>query len=172
MAGHLDIPFLFTLALTLCLAWVILSDGARYVISNNVNLTILLLYGVAIFFLPTAPLSALATAGIVLAAGLAFFALGLMGGGDIKLLVVLSLWTGWSMVTVNFLFLTAIFGGVLVLVVLLLRFLLPPLYFNARPNKPAPRLFTRQQPVPYGIAIAAAFLWLLWQDGIPLLATH
>jgi prepilin peptidase CpaA len=102
----------------------------------------------------------------VLAVGLGLFTLGLMGGGDIKLLVVLTLWTGWTAATAQFIFLTAIFGGLLVVVVLLMRAVLPPLWLKLRPKHNLPRLLTRKQPVPYGIAIAAAFAWLMWTGGI------
>lgn len=170
MAFSLTAQHGFMLALGLCMAWVIISDAARYIISNNLNLTVILLYGVAIFFLPADPLMALAAAGVMLAVGLGFFALGLMGGGDIKLLVALCLWTGWDMATLSFLMLTAISGGALVILVLLLRLILPPILFKLRPEKPLPRLLTRKQPVPYGIAIAIAFLWLMVMGQIPMLA--
>ncbi len=169
MDVHVTAPLCFQLALTLAMLWVIVSDTRRYIISNKLNLVILALYTVGIFFLPTDPLLSLAAAGALLFFGLGLFALGLMGGGDVKLLVVLSLWTGWSMATVTFLMLTAISGGVLVLMILLLRFLLPPLCNKLWPQRRLPRLLTRKEPVPYGLAIAAAFLWLLAMDKVPML---
>lgn len=145
--------------------WVVVTDASRYIISNRLNLVVLGLYGVAVLLLPHMPvLTALATAGVVLAVGLGLFTLGLMGGGDIKLLVVLSLWTGWSETTPQFIFLTAIFGGVLVFLVLFARFIAAAIW--AKEGKVLPRLLTKKQPVPYGIAIAAAFAWLLWTGQI------
>lgn len=147
--------------------WVVVSDATHYIISNTLNLVLLGLYVAAALLLPMTPwLPAVAAAGIILAVGLGLFTLGLMGGGDIKLLVVLSLWTGWSAATAQFIFLTAIFGGVLVVLVLVLRAVLAPLWLKLRPARNLPRLLTRKQPVPYGIAIAAAFSWLLWTGGI------
>lgn len=145
--------------------WVVVTDASRYIINNRLNLVVLGLYAAAVLLLPHMPvLTALATAGIVLAVGLGLFTLGLMGGGDIKLLVVLSLWTGWSETTPQFIFLTAIFGGVLVFLVLFARFIAAAIW--AKEGKVLPRLLTKKQPVPYGIAIAAAFAWLLWTGQI------
>lgn len=171
MMNALPLPVaqLFMIALSACMAWVVISDASRYIISNILNGIVLGLYVLAIFFLPVAPLPALAAAALLLVLGLGFFALGLMGGGDIKLLVVLTLWTGWSMATAQFIFLTAISGGLLVIVVLILRAIVPPLLLKANPTRNLPRLLTRKQPVPYGIAIAFAFLWLMWTGGIPAL---
>ena len=150
--------------------WVVISDAWHYIISNMLNAVILVLYIVAAVLLPIHGwLPALGAAALVLVVGLGLFALGLMGGGDIKLLVVLSLWTGWGIQTLQFIFLTAVFGGALVVVVLLLRALVPPMLRASNPTRNLPRLLTRKQPVPYGIAIAAAFAWLLWHGGIAAL---
>lgn len=165
----LFLPELFKIALALCMVWVMISDASHYIISNRLNAVVLALYVAAVFLLVLDPLPALGAAGIMLLVGLGLFSLGLMGGGDIKLLVVLTLWTGWDLATPQFLFLTAILGGALVLIVLPARAILPPIWLKLRPGKPLPRLLTRKQPVPYGIAIAAAFLWLMAIDGVPTL---
>ena len=158
---------LFIVTLSACMFWVVVSDASQYIISNLLNAVLLAIYIAALVLLPLTPwLPALGAAALVLAVGLGLFTLGLMGGGDIKLLVVLSLWTGWSKMTPQFIFLTAVFGGVLVFLVLLMRLVLPPLWLKLRPKHNLPRLLTRKQPVPYGIAIAAAFAWLLWTGGI------
>lgn len=155
----------FAIALMAAMAAVILLDATRYLIPNSLNFAILLLWGCGIFFLPVNILMALAAAGIVLLVGLGFFALGLMGGGDIKLLVVLTLWLGWGMQTVHFIMLTAILGGVLVIILLILRAVLAAM----SQGRELPRIFTTKQPVPYGIAIAAAFLFMLWQGTVPMI---
>lgn len=163
------ISHIFSILLTLCMGWVVVSDARHYIIPNWLNTLILTLFVAAVLLLPLAPLApvpALGAASAVLAVGLLLFGLGLMGGGDVKLLAVLSLWTGWGMTTLHFIFLTAVCGGVLVVLVLAARALLAPLWFKLRPQAGLPRLLTRGEPVPYGIAIAAAFLWLLVQGRI------
>jgi prepilin peptidase CpaA len=145
---------------------VIVSDTLRYIIPNWLNLGILLAYVLAAVLLPSQPLWSVAAASLVLLFGLGSFSLGLMGGGDVKLLTVLVLWTGWTISTLSFLFLTAIAGGVLVVIVLMARVLIPPFLRRNHPEKPLPRILARKQPVPYGIAIALAFLWVMYLEAV------
>lgn len=159
----MDTATLFALILSGFMAAVMLIDATRYIIPNALNLFLLGVYPFAAYLLGLDWPMALAAAGIALIIGMGIFALGFMGGGDIKLLVVLTLFTGWHMATVHFLFLTGICGGLLVIVIMLARFLLPPLFRG----RELPRLLTRKQPVPYGIAIAAGFLVVLWTGQIP-----
>lgn len=82
--------------------------------------------------------------GLVLVVGFTLFACRALGGGDVKFMAA-----GALMLPGNlgpFVFLTALFGGVLTLAVLVLR------VFRER----------RDDTVPYGIAIACAFLACLW----------
>ena len=167
VATYMNIPAMLMIALSVCMAWVVLSDAKRYIISNALNIVLIVIYIAGALLLPIPTwLPDLGAAALVLVIGLGFFTLGLMGGGDIKLLVVLSLWTGWAVQTLQFVFLTAIFGGLLVILVLLLRAIVAPILFKMRPTHNLPRLLTRKQPIPYGIAIAAAFTWLLWTGSI------
>lgn len=163
-------PPIFMGLLTLAMVIVIVQDTVSYLITNTMNLFLLGLYPFAVFLLGIHgwPM-ALVAAGIVLVIGLGIFALGLMGGGDIKLLVVLTLWVGWGMPALQFIFMTAIFGGALVVIVLLARLLLAPLWRSVRRTENLPRILTRKQPVPYGIAIAAAFLLMVWTQQVPAL---
>ena len=75
----------------------------------------------------------------------AAFALGWMGGGDVKLLGALALWLSWPAV-VQLLFIMSIAGGVLTLAM-------------AIPHRLARR--TAALEIPYGIAIAFAGFWLI-----------
>jgi prepilin peptidase CpaA len=159
----MDIATIFALVLSLAMVVVIVRDAVHYVIPNTLNLAILGLYTFAAYLLHLDWPMALVAAAIVLVIGFGIFSLGLMGGGDIKLLVVLSLWTGWGMPTIMFIMYTAILGGLLVILVLLMRFLLPPLW----KGRNLPRLLIAKQAVPYGIAIAASFLLMLWFGAVP-----
>lgn len=156
----------FIWALTAAMGAVIWLDITRYLIPNLLNLALLLLWVAGAFLLPVDVLWALAAAGLMLLVGLALFGMGLMGGGDIKLLVVLTLWTGWSAATGQFLMLTAIIGGVLVMVMLVLR----ALGQAVAKGRNLPRFLMPKQPVPYGLAIAGAFMVLLWRGAVPPLS--
>jgi prepilin peptidase CpaA len=153
---------LYTLALLY--GAVILYDARRYVIPNWLNFAIGALY--VVYFalvLPQPWWGGVAACGAMFVAGFLLFTLGIMGGGDVKLLTVSMLWTGWSVLSLQFLFATAIAGGVLAIALILLRRII--LLFKWRN---APRIFMRGQPIPYGIAIALGFLWvrLPWVIGL------
>ncbi len=142
-------------------------DVTRYIIPNWLVASILVLYPAALFINPqqTDWMMAIAGAGIVFLVGYVVFALRLMGGGDIKLITVCALWVGWTALP-EFIFLTAIFGGVFALLLLLVRKLLPRL----RLAKTLPRILRSGEPVPYGVAIALAFLYLHYLGKIAALA--
>lgn len=92
---------------------------------------------------------------LMLAIGFALFAAGLFGGGDAKLLAAAALWVGWNQLPF-FVFAVVLIGGVLSLLVVLLRKGL-----GLWPDwlvKSAEGLFVPNKAVPYGIAIAAGAL--------------
>jgi len=122
----------------------------------------------ALAFLPTALLfgggavdwlSHLAAGGAVFLGAAILFALRLMGGGDVKLLAAVALWIGLGSL-LPFLVLTAVIGGGLAAVVLLLR---API-MQAALVRVLPRLAEvarKKMPVPYGVPIAAAGIMML-----------
>jgi prepilin peptidase CpaA len=78
----------------------------------------------------------------------AAFAMGAMGGGDVKLIAALALWMRWDMVLV-LLVLMSLAGGVLTLAYLIRH-----------------KLAQREEKleIPYGVAIAFGGLWLIGQQ--------
>lgn len=91
---------------------------------------------------------------IVFAAGFACFAMGWMGGGDVKFAAAVALWLGMGQL-LEFAVLFSLFGGALTVLVLVVSKYLEPLPvlqvgFLAR--------FAERRQVPYGIALAAAAL--------------
>jgi len=159
-------PLFFAVALSALMLAVIVYDVREYIIPNSCNMAILLLFLPAVLFLKLDVTSSLMAAGMMLVVGLGIFALGLMGGGDIKLLIVLGLWTGFGEKLAYFLILTALFGGVLSLLALLARAVVGGFWLKFSPGKTLPRILTRGQPVPYGVAIAGAFLLMLWRGAV------
>jgi len=94
----------------------------------------------------------------MLVAGWVLFALGLMGGGDVKLFAATSLWMGWGGMA-NYLIMFSLCGGVLALALLVFRRLPLPASF-ARHSWVAV-LHRKEQGVPYGVAlnIGAILAW-------------
>jgi prepilin peptidase CpaA len=89
--------------------------------------------------------------------GILMFARGWIGGGDAKLLAAAVLWLGFENV-VQYVFLVSALGGVLAAAILAYRGLVPPLWVAKQHW--AMRLHDRKTGIPYGIALAAAALWL------------
>ena len=89
----------------------------------------------------------------MLAAGFALFAAGVFGGGDAKLFAASSVWFGLAGL-LKFAVYVALVGGLLALAILCLRRLAPPASW-AGWNR-LRRLRSRDQGIPYGVAIAAA----------------
>ena len=108
-----------------------------------------------------------AAALVSLAAGMALFAVGYVGGGDAKLYAAASLWLGWDML-LEYTLLASLLGGALTLALLALRRMPLPAMLHGQPW--VLRLVDRQAGVPYGIALAAAALMLLPKSDLFTLA--
>lgn len=123
------------------------TDIRTRIISNRLNLAVALLapcYWLALG-MPVWPDMALQLAlGLgTFAIFAALFALGMMGGGDVKLLGALALWFPWQAM-ISLLVVMALLGGVLTLIMLI----------HHRIAKK-----TGQPEIPYGVAISIAALW-------------
>jgi prepilin peptidase CpaA len=136
-------------ALALLLIVASVTDLRSRIISNRLNLTVAALApiwwlacGLALW--PGMAVQLL-VALIVFMAFAALFALGCMGGGDVKLLAALALWFPWQ-ATLSMLMLMAVLGGIVTIVTVVHH-----------------RMTRRlgQPQIPYGIAISFAALWLL-----------
>ncbi|MGH6718803.1 MAG: prepilin peptidase, partial [Alphaproteobacteria bacterium] len=89
------------------------------------------------------------------AAGFVLFTLNAMGGGDVKLMAAAAAWTGWGALG-PFLLAAALAGGLVALVLVVARRVLPANRFA--PDGALGRLLAPEQGVPYAIAIAAGGL--------------
>ena len=132
-------------------------DLLTMTIPNRISLTLLAA------FLVAAPLTGMslpefsthmAVGAAVLAAGIAMFAAGWMGGGDAKLLAAATLWIGYDNLAM-YLGQVAILGGVLAVVILVYRGL--PMQAFPLPGW-AVKLHAKGTGIPYGLAIAGAAL--------------
>jgi prepilin peptidase CpaA len=93
--------------------------------------------------------------GLILVLCFGMFALRLIGGGDAKLAAGIALWIGFGAL-LDFVFVAALAGGVLSLVILCLRAVPLPAFALQWPW--LFRLHDRKSGIPYGIALAAAGL--------------
>lgn len=120
-------------------------------IPNGLNLAIALLalpfwWATGLAFWPDMALQA-GVAALVFGAFAIAFALGGMGGGDVKLLGALALWLPWQAV-IYLLVIMSLAGGVLTLAMVIRQRLARK---EGRPE------------IPYGVAIAFAGLWMIGQ---------
>ncbi len=148
------------------LACVIIAAGwdiTRFEIPDELSL---LLVALAVFYGLITPnfnwlWHALAPVG-VFAIGLAVFSRGWMGGGDIKLLTAIAAWTGLGGLLPLFIGM-ALSGGILAFVLIVAR--------RAYADRPGPRIFARDAPLPYAVAILGGTLYwasFVWPGNWPL----
>jgi prepilin peptidase CpaA len=126
-------------------------DVRTFTISNRLNLTVALLaplywLSIALSPWPGIALQVAAGAGVFAILAGAFYA-GMMGGGDVKLAAALALWFP-PLVTVKFLVIMSLSGGLLTLGILVWQ--------RARHRHGRPE-------IPYGVAIAFGGLAILAQ---------
>ena len=142
-------PLLALLAVLLVAACV--SDWRTRTIGNGLNLAIALLaipfwWSTGLALWPDVPMQ-IAVAAAVFGFFSIAFALGGMGGGDVKLVAAIALWLPWEAVIV-LLVLMSLAGGVLTLAMVA--------------RKKLARSEARLE-IPYGVAIAFGGLWLIGQ---------
>jgi prepilin peptidase CpaA len=147
----------------LFMAYAAVSDFRYYQIPNWLSAA------VAVAFLPAALLGGIdsLTLGVHYGTGLALFAggailftLGLLGGGDVKLLAAAGVWVGWAEIAPYLLF-VALLGGALALIVLFLRRLADKLPFLAGVPWLSQHL-VKEQDIPYGVAIGLAAIFMFF----------
>jgi prepilin peptidase CpaA len=129
-----------------------ISDAASYTIPNRCPLLIVLAFAAhSVGAPPMAAFAALLTASAVFAVGLFVFGRGWLGGGDVKLITAVALWTGPAWLPL-FLVSSSLAGGTVALLYLSpLRHRLPQPVGASVDSTEMP---AARQPVPFGIAIA------------------
>lgn len=144
-------------------------------IPNKLNLALVVAFvGLAILLqLPIEQIGLSFALGFaVMVIGFGLFALGVMGGGDVKFLAAISLWFGLSINMLDFILLTSVYGGLLTLVILGLR-RVPYFPQFMHGQHWLLKLHDKEAGVPYGIAIAIAGVQVypntLWFAQIPAL---
>lgn len=154
----LEYPLVFVFPAAMAFAGAM--DLFTMTIPNRISMLL-----VAVFFalapvsgLPLATIASHVGAGaLVLVVTFAMFTRGWLGGGDAKLLAATSLWLGFEHL-MPYLLLASLIGGLLALVLISYRNLMPPIW--AMRQDWAMRLHDRQTGIPYGIALAGAALMI------------
>ncbi len=144
-------------------------DVRHYLIPNWLVGSLLIVYPLAVWLAPVAVDWKMALAAMlgVFAVGYVVFALKWMGAGDIKLITVCSLWVGLGGLA-DFIFLFAMIGGLFSIALLVVRKW--NVFLPVPKSGQLPRVLRSGEPVPYGVAIASAFLIMLVMEKIPVIA--
>jgi prepilin peptidase CpaA len=102
----------------------------------------------------------------VLLGGITLFAFGKVGGGDAKLFAAVALWVGWGPPLFKLLVTVGICGGLLSILVLVLRSAPVSVFINGRGFNPL--VLDPKVGAPYAIAIAAGWFFVVF---LPLLSS-
>jgi prepilin peptidase CpaA len=154
----------------LLLLYVATMDIATRLIRNEICLVLALLGIAGQFASPMQVAESLIVATVLLLLLLLIYTRGLIGGGDVKLLVALAIGLPLTGV-IELLAITALAGGVLALVHLMMRHLPYP---NLAPagSSLVRRVYAierwrhlRHAPLPYGVAIAFGGIWTILSKG-------
>ena len=144
----------------ICMIFATFYDLFTMTIPNKITLVLLASFAV---FAPLAGMgweTALWHFGVavcVLIVGFGLFSLGVMGGGDAKLLAASALWFGTAF-TLPYLLAASVLGGLLTLfIVIARRIMLPQMLLNI---PWIARLLDKKQGIPYGAALGPAALYV------------
>ncbi|SLN36473.1 A24 family peptidase [Oceanibacterium hippocampi] len=148
-----------------------IGDVRRFIIPNWISIALVALYP---FYALTTPIPfsitpAFLAAGIAFGVGFALFALGLFGGGDVKMLTAVALWAGSSHL-MDLLLVTVLAGGLVALVVVAChagRRMRRSATAGSAPGLSGRQLFNHKIAVPYGVGIAIGGIALLAEMPLP-----
>ena len=132
------------------------SDARRFLIPNQICLSIALLYPAHVLTVgpSVAWTSALVLAAVTFVVGFGLFAAKFVGGGDVKFLSATILWAGAEYIVPFWLVMSLTGGGLGVVMWVRHRF------FAVRAPAGVPAKAIAARPIPYGIAIAAGGIWV------------
>lgn len=149
------------------LLWGIISDIRNYILSNNLCLSITVLYFIflgSLYLNGTFPttsyiLYSIGIAALIFIILAVLFAFNLIGGGDVKLIPSVALWAGPAL-TVKFLLITTICGGIVSLGIIVLKYSKKKLFQSKSSENvnyfvpESSELESGENNIPYGIAIS------------------
>jgi len=155
------------------MVWAAISDIRYYILSNRLNMAIAVLYPVYLLCLSFeyAPLPwqeiawAFGIALIIFLFCFGLFAIGAMGGGDVKMIPLVAIWAGPALV-MDFLLITTLVGGVFS-AVLIVKKRLKKASQSSKSSKSSENINLLMSEkgmnkVPYGVGIALGGLYVSW----------
>ncbi|WP_419901727.1 A24 family peptidase [Kiloniella sp.] len=164
---ELDSLLVTKLVLIALVVIAMLSDLIQMRIPNVIPAAIILLFPVAYIGgeASTPLLDHVGAMLVVLVIGIVLFAMKLLGGGDIKFLTSLALWTGFGLLP-SFIVIVTLIGGAQSIAVLLLRKYSHAIeYMLVKCKIEIPKWLRRGSEFPYGVSIGIALLIVF--DRIP-----
>ena len=144
----------------LCMVFAVFYDLFTMKIPNAISLALIAAFAVC------APLTGMGletalwhigVAILVLVVGFGLFSIGVMGGGDAKLLAASALWFGTAF-TLPYILVASVLGGLLTLLFIVARWIPLPETLASKPW--IARLYERTKVVPYGAALGPAALYV------------
>lgn len=152
----MNLPLIFALAALACLVAAAVFDVVTYEIPDTLSVVLL---GAALGYGLVTPdfdwLSHGLAVLLMFGVGLLLFSRGWMGGGDIKIMVAVAGWTGLHGLPMQLAY-VAIAGGGLALALIIAR---RGLAAAGRTPDLLPKLFRRDAPLPYAVAILIGTVW-------------
>lgn len=138
------------------LLYAAIMDIKTYTIENWISIVIIALFPIILFLNQGLEFSVLfyhlGTGIVMLLVGAGLFATGAFGGGDAKLIAAIAIWLGWKPL-MPFLLIMSFAGGLLTLVILLIRKLD---LFKKTKQEWLQKMREKDRGIPYGVAISIA----------------
>lgn len=156
-----------------CMVYAVISDMVSMTIANRVSLILIAAFALV------APFTGMewsqygmhfAAGGLVLAVTFCLFALGVMGGGDAKLMAATAVWFGFSPELLQYLVYAALIGGGLTLAIIVYRAL--PISVYTGGNMFLRHFADKQAGIPYGVALGISGLIVYPSAPVALWALH
>ncbi len=154
------ITYVFIIIYIACISYAMWTDATRMIIPNEVSIILTISFGLfAVQNLQLVPAAIhIGIALVVFAITFGCFVMHWMGGGDVKLLSALSAWMGPEHI-MPFLANVALFGGLLALIIIILRRAAETSVISSRYPTLCQRLIqTSSRHIPYAIPIGCAAL--------------
>ncbi len=158
--------FLFSLLM----GWAAYTDLVSLTLSNRLCIATALLYPIYLFAtymdgngLPMMDIViSLGIAAVIFIVCVGFFALNIMGGGDVKLIPAVALWAGTAHV-LNYLLITSVIGGLFAAAIIVRNRIKESKYYKSSVNINLSVAEKMDSAVPYGVGIAIGGLYVAYQ---------